>query len=362
MSKRTLGIIFGGRSSEHEVSRRSAKMVIDKTPKDKYDIVMIGITKEGRWLLFEGDPALLPDGSWENDKVTPAAITPDSTVQGLTVFGKDGVRIIHLDAVYAVMHGRNGEDGTMQGLLELARIPYVGCDVASSACCMDKALTNTLLDFGKIPQAKFTWFTAYDFDNDAEKCVKSVEDICGYPCFVKPANAGSSVGVSKCANADELKEAIKKAAVHDWKIVVEEGIVGAEVECAVLGNRDAKASVVGEIAAANDWYDYESKYNGIGSETLIPARISEEAAAKVRERALEAYRVLGCAGLTRMDFFVRESDGEVLLNEPNTLPGFTDISMYPMLWEASGIDNGTLIDKLVEYAIERMGEERQTEK
>ncbi len=355
MSKKTLGIIFGGKSSEHEVSLRSATTVINKTPRDKYDIVMIGITRDGRWFLYEGDAAKLADSSWEQDKVTPAFISPDTDVHGLVVMDKDGVRTIRLDAVYPVMHGRLCEDGAMQGLLELAGIPYVGCDVASSAICMDKALTNSMLEHGGIAQAAFVWFYSDDFAENTEKWCTEIEEKLGYPCFVKPANAGSSVGVSKCSDRQELIAAVNMAAEHDPKIVIEEGILGAEVECAVLGNRNnAEASVVGEVVSANDWYDFESKYNGIGSETLIPARISEEAAAEVRRLAVKAYKHLGCSGLTRMDFFVRHSDGAVLLNEPNTLPGFTSISMYPMLWEACGVDNGQLIDRLVNLAIERM--------
>lgn len=355
MSKKTLGIIFGGKSSEHAVSLRSATTVINKTPRDIYDVVMIGITRDGRWFLYEGDVEKLADSSWEQDKVTPAFISPDTSVHGLVVMGESGVKTIRLDAVYPVMHGRLCEDGAMQGLLELAGIPYVGCDVASSAICMDKALTNSMLEHGGIAQAAFVWFYSDDFAANTEKWCDDVEKKLGYPCFVKPANAGSSVGVGKCHNREELIEAVNAAAEHDPKIVIEEGIDGAEVECAVLGNRsNAEASVVGQVVSANDWYDFESKYNDIGSETRIPADISEEAAAEVRRLAVKAYKLLGCSGLTRMDFFVRHSDGAVLLNEPNTLPGFTSISMYPMLWEACGVDNGQLIHRLVTLAEERM--------
>lgn len=364
MSKKTVAILFGGRSSEHEVSRMSATMVINNIPTDKYDVVIVGITKEGQWFLYEGDPALIKDGSWEkSDKITPAVISPDSKTHGLLVMRESGVETIYLDAVFPELHGKNGEDGTMQGLLELSGIPYVGCDCASSAVCMDKALTNTILEYSGIPQAAFVWFYAADWEKNNEQYVKAVEENLGYPCFVKPANAGSSVGISKCANRDELNEAVSKACRHDRKIVIEAGVVGAEVECAVLGNDDIVVSTIGEIVPATEWYDYDAKYNNVESKLYIPARLSEETVATIKERAAKAYRALGCSGLTRMDFFVRKSDGEVMLNEPNTLPGFTPISMYPKLMATDGIDNAQLVDRLIELAIERMENERiSTEK
>lgn len=359
MSKKTVAILFGGRSSEHEVSRMSATMVINNIPRDKYDILTVGITKEGQWLLYEGDPALIKDGSWETSgKTVPAVISPDSKTHGLLVMRESGVETVYLDAVFPELHGKNGEDGTMQGLLELAGIPYVGCDCASSACCMDKALTNTILEYSGIPQAAFVWFYAVDFEKDSEKYIAEIEKKLGYPCFVKPANAGSSVGISKCGNKEELAEAVAKACVHDRKIVVEEGVVGAEVECAVLGNDDVIVSTVGEIVPAAEWYDYDAKYNNAESKLFIPARLSDETMNKIKERAAQAYRALGCSGLTRMDFFVRKSDGEVMLNEPNTLPGFTPISMYPKLMATDGIGNAELIDRLIMLAEERMNCER----
>jgi len=356
-NKKTVAVLFGGRSSEHEVSRTSATMVINNVPADKYNTVMVGITRDGRWYLYEGDVALLADGSWENSgKLTPAFISPDTATHGLVVMRESGVETIYVDVVFPMLHGKNGEDGTMQGLLELAGIPYVGCDCASSAVCMDKALTNTLLEFGGIPQAKFIWFTAADWAENSQYYTDRIDSELGYPCFVKPANAGSSVGISKCRSRDELAAAIELAAANDFKIVIEEGVDGAEVETAVLGNSDGEITVstVGEIVPAADWYDYDAKYNNAESELHIPGRLSDETMALIKERARKAYRILGCSGLTRMDFFVRRSDGEVMLNEPNTLPGFTPISMYPKLMAFDGIDNTTLVDRLLTLAVERM--------
>jgi len=353
MEKKTVAIIFGGQSSEHEVSLMSATMVINNVPRDKYDVVMIGITKQGKWYLFEGDPALIKDGSWENDAVTPAVIAPDASIHGVLVLRESGVETIYLDAAFPEMHGKHGEDGTMQGLLELANIPCVGCDCASSAVCMDKALTNTLLEFGGIPQAKFLWFYSSDWSENRERYIEAIDTEIGYPCFVKPANAGSSVGISKVKCKDEIIAAVELAIENDSKIVIEEGIDGAEVETAVLGNTVAIASTPGEIVPAAEWYDYEAKYHNAESQLFIPARFDDATLELIKTRALQAYRVLGCSGLTRMDFFVRRSDGEVLLNEPNTLPGFTPISMYPKLMEFDGIGNSELVDRLITLAIER---------
>ena len=352
--KKNVAIIFGGRSSEHEVSRTSATMVINNIPRDKYDVTVIGITKEGRWLMYEGDTALIRDGSWETSgKTTPAIISPDTQTHGLLVMRESGVETIRIDAAYPVMHGKNGEDGTMQGLFELAGIPYVGCGCAASAVCMDKALTNTILEFCNIPQAAFIWFYASDWRENQQKYIDAIENEIGFPCFVKPANAGSSVGISKCKERADVVAAVELAIANDSKVVVEEGIDGVEIETAVLGNDKPIVSTVGEVVPAAEWYDYDAKYNNDESMLYIPARLSEETMALVKERAAKAYRALGCAGLTRMDFFVRRSDGEVLLNEPNTLPGFTPISMYPKLMEHDGVSNAELVDRLIELAIER---------
>ncbi|MDR1563742.1 MAG: D-alanine--D-alanine ligase [Oscillospiraceae bacterium] len=352
--KKSLAILFGGVSSEHEVSRLSAAAVIQNTPKDLFDLHVIGITKDGRWFYFDGDVELIPDGRWESyEGLIPAAISPDRSVHGIQLFKRTGVQSIKIDVCFPVMHGSFGEDGTMQGLLAVAGIPCVGCDVASSAICMDKALTNTMLEIGKVPQAKFIWFYMDEFEKNTDEYINRIESELGYPCFIKPANAGSSVGISKAENKINLIEGIVFASSHDKKIVIEEGVTGAEVEVAVLGNREPIASVVGQIVPANDWYDYDAKYNNAASELYIPAKISEEKQQEVRAAAVRAYKLLGCSGLARVDFFVRESDGAVLLNEPNTIPGFTSISMYAKLFAASGIEYPQLITRLIEFALEK---------
>lgn len=352
--KMNVAVIFGGKSSEHEVSRVSVTMVLNNIDMEKYNVYMIGITKDGRWYLYEGAVDRIADGQWETSGCTTQAfIAPDAALHGMVILRESGTEFIPLDAVFPVMHGRNGEDGTVQGLCELAQIPYVGCGVAASAVCLDKALTNTVLDYSGVPQAKFTWFYARYFEKHTDDILSQIESVLGFPCFVKPANAGSSVGISKCGSRNEVIDAVRLAAQHDDRIVVEEGIDGQEVEVAVLGNDEPIASVVGEIIPAADWYDYDAKYNDEDSKLLIPANLSEETSELVRKRAIQAYRMLGCSGLARVDFLVRRSDGEPLLNEPNTLPGFTEISMYPKLFEASGIGKTELIDRLIRLAVER---------
>lgn len=353
MQKKRIAVIFGGKSSEHEVSRVSASYVISKIPEDKYEIFTIGITKDGRWLLYSGELSAIADGSWEKDTNNKIAfISPDPTVGGIIVITEGGFKIIKLDAVFPVLHGKNGEDGTLQGLLELAEIPYVGCGVLASADCMDKIVTNIMFEHAGIEQAAFTWFYAADYAKNPDKYIAQVESELDYPVFVKPANAGSSVGVSKASDKEQLRAAVVKAAKEDSRILIEENIVGKEVECAVLGNDDPVASIPGQIAPAAEFYDYDAKYNNAESKLYIPAQISEELMYKVRATALKAYRTLGCSGLSRVDFFVTD-DGRVLLNEINTLPGFTSISMYPKLMAACDIEGSALIERLIELAFER---------
>lgn len=355
MSKKRIAVIFGGKSSEHEVSRVSASYVISVLPRDQYEVVTIGITKAGKWLLYSGgDWKAIADGRWEQDPNNVLAfIAPAPSVRGMVVVRPEGTELLPLDAIFPVLHGKNGEDGTIQGLFEMSGIPYVGCGVLASAACMDKAVTNILLESFGIEQAAFTWFYTYEYREDPRKVLEQItKALPGYPLFVKPANAGSSVGITKAHNYDELLTAIEVAAKEDSKIVVEENIVGYEVECAVLGNEEPFASVPGQIAPAAEFYDYDAKYNNAASELFIPAHISEELQKKVQETAVRAYRAIGCSGLSRVDFFVTE-DGRVLLNEINTLPGFTSISMYPKLMAACGLDGKTLMEKLLQSAFER---------
>ena len=357
MSKKNIAVIYGGVSSEHMVSCVSARSVIENINQDKYTVYMLGITREGKWYLFEGDTALLPEDKWLDERfITPAFISPDTGSHGITVLRESGAQTIRLDAVHPVLHGKNGEDGTIQGLFQLAQIPFVGCDHLSSAVSMDKAFTNMTADVAGIRQAKWRSIIRHDYEKNGEAFLEEAAAYLGFPIFVKPANAGSSVGISKAKNMAELKQGMHIAFEEDNKVVLEEGINGFEVECAVLGNEEPAASTVGEILPCNEFYDYEAKYINGDTGLAIPAKnISREKIDEVRQTAVKAYKALGCAGLARVDFFVDKETAEVYFNEINTLPGFTSISMYPKLWEASGIPYADLLDKLIELAIARGG-------
>ncbi|MFI3325361.1 MAG: D-alanine--D-alanine ligase family protein [Clostridia bacterium] len=353
--KKTVAVIFGGQSSEYEVSLMSSTFIIKNLDKNIYDIKTLGITKDGNWLLYKGDAENIENGTWVNDPYnTPAFISPDKNIGGMVVIGKEKTEIIPLDLIIPVLHGKNGEDGTIQGLFKLSGIPYVGCNTLSSAVCMDKAVTHSLLTAANIKQATYLWFYSDKFINqqDKDKIINKINARLNFPVFVKPANAGSSVGVSKVNKIEDLENAILKASKEDIKIVVEEGIVGKEVECAVMGNRDAVASPIGEIDASAEFYDYDDKYNNGTSVSYIPARIDENITDEIAKIAVRAYKILGCAGLSRVDFFVTEKN-EIILNEINTLPGFTSISMYPKLWMSTGISAKELINNLIETAFNR---------
>lgn len=352
MRKISLAILFGGASSEHDVSCISAQGILKNIDKSKYDITIIGITKNGEWYLFNDDIDMLAKDEWLNSPTLKKAyISPDTSIGGVVV--EDGT-VIKLDCVFPVLHGKNGEDGTVQGLLQLAQIPFVGCDATSSGSCMDKAVTNAVADAFGIKQAKWCSFTKFEYEKDAQRCVDMAIKKLGFPIFVKPANAGSSVGISKAHNEDELKSGIEIALKEDKKAVLEEFIEGSEVECAVLGNDEPIAAEVGQIVAAAEFYDFDAKYNNPASELHIPALIDEDKRNEVRAAALNAYKALGCEGLSRCDFFVTKN-GDVLLNEINTIPGQTPISMYPKLFEAVGVSYVDLIDRLIDYALQREG-------
>lgn len=348
-------VIFGGMSSEHMVSCVSASYVINNIPKEKYNVYALGISLDGKWYLYEGATEDMPHDKWlETGKITKAILSPDREDRGIIVLRDSSVEKIKIDVCFPVLHGANGEDGTMQGLLELAGIPYVGCDTLSSACCMDKAVTNTLADSAEIPQAKWLSILHEDYLENEEEFLNKAEKYLHFPIFVKPANAGSSVGISKATDKNSLKEAMLVAFKEDRKAVLEEFIDGFEVECAVLGNRNAQAMVVGQIKPANDFYDYEAKYENASSKLYIPAKISSDEMKAVQTWAVKVYKALGCSGLSRVDFFVTKKDGKVMFNEINTLPGFTSISMYPKLCDYSGIPYAELIDRLFVLAEERM--------
>ena len=355
-AKLSLAVIFGGVSSEHEVSRMSVTSILENLSNERYNVHMVGITKEGRWLLYTGPVEDILSGAWEQGPVTPAFLSPDPSVHGLVALRDGKAETIHVDVIFPALHGKNGEDGTIQGLFQLSGIPYVGCDTESSAICMDKAVTHSLLSSADIEQAHYLWFYADRFDAAPDTIKNKIQARLDFPVFVKPSSAGSSVGVSKVERFEDLDQAIRKAAREDKKVVVEEGITGQEVEVAVLGNRDCDASIVGEIGASAQFYDYDDKYINGTSQLYIPARIPQEVSEKIRQTAVRAYRLLGCSGLARVDFFVTAGDNRVILNEINTLPGFTSISMYPKLWMAMGLSYGELLDKLIELALQRAGQ------
>lgn len=353
MRKLSVCILFGGISPEHEVSLRSAESVLNNIDHEKYNIFPVGITKEGDWVLFGGkDYSMLPAGTWQSyDGNRRAALSPVHG-QGLLSFENDCVVRERIDVAFPVLHGANGEDGAIQGLLQIAGIPYVGPHIAASAACMDKCMTKLVADQTGVRQAAWVLVTKSAYEHSIENVLDMVEGKFTYPVFVKPAGTGSSVGVSKARDRAGLAQALETALVYDRKVLVEEFIEGQEVECAVLGNETPMASVCGEIDAGADFYDYEAKYVSDSSQLYIPARIDDAVAEQVRETAVRVYEALGCCGLSRVDFFVKK-DGEVVFNEINTIPGFTSISMYPKLFEASGIPYTQLIDKLLELAMEQ---------
>lgn len=354
VNKLTVAVIFGGQSSEHEVSRVSASSIISNLDSEKYYVVPVGITKSGKWMIYNGPIENIKNGEWEKFG-TPAILSPDASQKGLLKLVGDKAKLIPIDLAFPVLHGKYGEDGTIQGLFELAQIPYVGNGVLSSSVSMDKAFTKIIAKNAKITQAKYVEVHSEDF-NKIKSIATKIEKKLGYPCFVKPANAGSSVGITKAHNKDELIEGLKLAAVHDRKIVVEEGIVGREIECAVLGNGDnISASCVGEIFAAAEFYDYDAKYNNSASKTVVPAEISKEKQDEIRKMAIKVFKAVDGSGLARVDFFVEKDTERVIFNELNTLPGFTPISMYSMLWNACGKPMNVLLDELIDLALERFG-------
>ena len=354
---KSIVILFGGISSEHEVSCVSAASVLEHIDREKYDIRTIGITKEGNWFLTDSPASDISDGSWEQDENNRRAfIVPDRGTGGIMAENADGTfEVIRTDVVFPVLHGRNGEDGTMQGLLQLAGIPFIGSDTAASSASMDKAITKAMIEHrGYVDQARcyVVHQTAYDRDRNAQ--LEAVNSFFAdtYPLFVKPANAGSSVGISKVKRAEDLEKALDLAFAEDCKVLVEEAITGREIEVAVLGNEEPQASCIGEIFAANEFYDYNAKYENSKSQTAIVRDLEPEKEQEIKDKAISVYETMGCSGMSRVDFFL-EDGGRVVFNEINTLPGFTSISMYPKLWEASGIPYDELIDRLIKLALDK---------
>lgn len=354
--KMRVAVLFGGRSGEHEVSLNSAASVIAALDKDKYDVVPVAVNKEGRWLTGISPEQLMPGEKPAGQGCSPETVIlpADPTIRGLSAIGEGtGNTVTGIDVVIPILHGTFGEDGTVQGLLELANIPYVGAGVLGSALGMDKVLMKVVLAQYGLPIAGFWSCLRGEWETGTEKVIGQVEKSIGYPCFVKPANLGSSVGISKAHDREELVQAMDLAARFDRKIIVEEFIDAREIEVSVLGNDDPIASLPGEIIPSKEFYDYEAKYLDGLSKLIIPAELPADTVSKLQELAVKVFKVLDCAGLARIDFFLRRSDGEVLVNEINTIPGFTRFSMYPKLWEATGIGYRELLDRLIYLAIER---------
>ena len=353
MRKLSVCVLFGGISPEHEVSLRSAESVLNNMDPAKYNIFPVGITKEGDWILFGGtDYSMLPAGTWQEHPANRRATISPVRGQGLLSFEGDCVVREMIDVVFPVLHGENGEDGAMQGLLQMAGIPYVGPHVSASAVAMDKTLTKLVVDNAGVPQAAWRLVRSSELHNRMDPVLDDLETRFEYPMFVKPAGTGSSVGVSKAADRNALREALLQAGAYDEKILVEEFIHGREIEVAVMGNDSPVASVCGEIDSGAEFYDYDAKYIADTSVAYIPGRIDDDVAEQVREMAVKVYTAIGCQGLSRVDFFVTFADNRIVFNEINTLPGFTSISMYPKLFAASGIPYGQLIDHLLELALE----------
>ena len=364
-----VGIVFGGRSGEHEVSLASAASVMANLDSEKYEAVPIGITKEGSWLLGTNPQQLLAAeqhaGTMDESDVGDEN-SPEAQTKAVTLTGDPRLRRLipvqegeHLgsqgaiDVIFPVMHGTYGEDGALQGLLEMANVPYVGCGVLGSALGMDKEKMKMLFASVGLPIVDYLAYRRSEWERAPETILDAVEQRLGYPCFVKPVNLGSSVGVNKAHDREELVHAIDIAAEYDRKVIIERGINCRELECAVLGNDEPLASVVGEVVSSNEFYDYRAKYIDGKSQVVIPADIPQSTAEEVRRQSVQAFAALDLSGLARVDFFLERETGQVYLNEVNTLPGFTSISMYPKLWEASGLPYDQLIDRLIDLAIER---------
>lgn len=353
-NKQTICVLFGGVSPEHDVSLVSAEAVLRNMNKENRVILPVGITKSGKWLLFGGDDfADIAANKWEENPSNRVAFLSPVRGMGLCILNADGsMETVLPDLIFPVLHGENGEDGSIQGLFQIAGIPFVGCGVCAAAASMDKSVTKLIAATTGVRQANWLTLTRRSYRKDASAMCAKIKQTLDYPVFIKPCSTGSSVGVSKVKNDNELAAALETAFKFDTKILAEEFINGREVEVAVLGNEDPVAATAGEIDAGAEFYDYETKYVTSTSRPFIPARISDEANAEVRKYAVKIFRALGCAGLSRVDFFVNRETEEIVFNEINTLPGFTSISMYPKMWAADGVPFSELIDRVINLALE----------
>jgi D-alanine-D-alanine ligase len=363
VKKIRVGLIFGGRSGEHEVSFCSASSIIKAINKDKYTVVPIGITKEGRWISPQDSELALQSGKIEgkntvillSDPSGNALIRTDNT-QRL----EKSSTLERVDVIFPILHGPYGEDGTIQGFLELANIPYVGSGVAASAISMDKDFMKTIFQQRGLPILKWITIKRKEWQKDKEKILSLIKNGFEYPLFIKPTNLGSSVGITKVHQEEELEGAIDLASSYDRKILIEEGLEEArEIECGVLGNDEPRTSVVGEVRPAGEFYDYDSKYLDEGTQLIIPADLPDGVSQEVQEIALHAFKAVDAAGMARVDFFVSKKENKIYLSEINNIPGFTYVSMYPRLWEASGIPYSELIDRLIQLALERHQDKNQ---
>lgn len=347
MGKQTVAILFGGCSSEYEVSLNSAASVLMNLDRHQYHVVMVGITKQGQWFRYEGDiEDIRSDRWWNHVSCVPSFITPSRDVRGLISLQDGGYKVTPIDVVFPMLHGKNGEDGTVQGLLELSGIPYVGCDMLSSAICMDKEITHTLV---KASGIETPWSLTIYEGNSVDQAILDVEQM-GFPLYVKPAKAGSSFGITKAYNARQLGDGIRLAFSHDNKVVIEQNVDGFEVGCAILGNENPIVGEVDEIEIEGGFFNYEEKYSLSHSIIHLPARIDSETAFRVKETALHIYRTLGCRGFARVDMFLTP-DGRLVFNEVNTIPGFTSKSRYPNMLRAIDISYDRVVEQLIELAV-----------
>ena len=366
MAKKILvGVIFGGRSGEHEVSLRSARSVIEAIDRRKYQVIPLAITKEGRWLSPAASAGLLPSETRRlisgevAESEESLTILADPSRKGLLAVERDGGAAARerIDVIFPVLHGTYGEDGTIQGLLEMSGLPYVGCGVLASSCAMDKIVMKSLFRDAGLPICRYIWLRRSDWERDPRQAGRRVAREIGFPCFVKPANLGSSVGISRADDPHTLQSAIELAARYDRRIIIEEAQNAREIECAVIGNDEPEASLPGEYVVLEkgaEFLDYTEKYSNTGHvEFVVPARISKRQSTLIRKMAVQVFKVLDCAGLARVDFFLRRDTNEVLVNELNSIPGLTDVSGFPKMWEASGIKFGEVIDRLIDLAFER---------
>ncbi|MCB2178856.1 D-alanine--D-alanine ligase [bacterium] len=360
--KINIAVMFGGRSGEHAVSLESAKFVLSQLNPEKYNVIQVGITRQGEW--FTGEDVLSAMLAGRTDGLTVVTMLPVPGNPGLyrVEAGEPLSLLAEVDVVFPVLHGTFGEDGTLQGLLELAEVAYVGPGVTGSAVGMDKGVFFDVMRANQIPVVDTILVLRSEMENDPSAVLDAVEVLGEYPYFVKPANLGSSVGISKVRNRSDLMEGLMEAAAYDRRLVVQKGLNVREIEVAVMGNDQPLASVCGEVLPGEEFYSYDAKYHDDRSRTVIPADIPEELSERIRQVAVRAFQACDLAGLARVDFFIDRDSGEIYLNELNTIPGFTQISMYPMLWKASGVENMALIDQLVAYAMARKAQRDATKR